>query len=242
MHFSHCLFFVALFAVSNASHTLKKRCAPKTLAATEPAMHAAAKPAVAAYAPQQEVKDTAVEVAPQEVAPQEEEKKVEVPAQVSKVPSGYQIVEDSLSVDSPTHFDDDNYQCYEWNQRAKTALKAGYKFAATNYQLCAPSGAPHKIQCGGSQYLCALTPNGEEYIIIDWCNPSGAESCTVHGRGHLDVLVGRESNNVDCVENCEPYKTFAAADSWKLVQCSFQINAEDFAIAAGTGDGSEYGR
>jgi hypothetical protein len=123
-------------------------------------------------------------------------------------------------------------------------MKAGFKFAATNYRLCSPEKeGDFKLTCGGPQYKCARTANGEEYVIIDWCDPNGAEQCTVSERGHLDILVAQESNNVDCVDGCENYKIFKESDSWELVQCSFEISASDFDANVGAAsDGSEYGK
>jgi hypothetical protein len=103
-----------------------------------------------------------------------------------------------------------------------------------------------KLECGGSQYKCARTtgPDPQEYIIIDWCDPNGAEQCTVSEPGHLDILVRKESDNVLCVEGCEGYNSFIKEKTaWELVECSFEINASDFEAATYyVGDGSEYGK
>jgi hypothetical protein len=127
----------------------------------------------------------------------------------------------------------------------------GYQFAATNYQLSSPFKTDEtKLLCGEPSYLCARTSTGEEYILIDWyvyhiliprCDPAGAERCTVSDPGHLDILVIKESNNVDCTEGCESFTRFTKSGPWDLVKCSFEINASDFPKVAPVGDGSEYG-
>jgi hypothetical protein len=74
---------------------------------------------------------------------------------------------------------------------------------------------------------------------------NGNEQCTVSQPGHLDILVAKESNNVDCIEGCENYSSFVketSYEAWDLVQCSFQINAADFAEKYVAGDLSECGR
>lgn len=88
------------------------------------------------------------------------------------VTPGGKVIE-KLNANEVTHFDDDQYQCWEWNNRAKSAIKQGVYFAATNHQLVNPNKAePYKLNCGGSDYMCARSPVGVEYVIIDWCDPS----------------------------------------------------------------------
>ena len=144
-----------------------------------------------------------------------------------------------------THFDDEQYQCYEWNNRAKSAMAQGYLFAAGNYKLLQPQKgkARFTLTCGGPQYMCARCPeSGREYIFIDWCDPNGAEECTTHGEAAIDILVGSEKDNVECSSDCSPYSNFVKLKTWDLVECSFQINAKDFEVGKYRGDGSEYGR
>jgi hypothetical protein len=240
------LALIAILSYVSEANVLKKRCAPKT-AEVEGAEKAATPKS---YTPPGG--ETAVEAEEEEV--EEEVEAVEAPAPevyaaprkapgISRAPTS-KVIESNLKGDT-THFDDNEYQCYEWSFRAKNAMLQGFKFAATNFQLCSPEKeGDYKLECGGPQYKCARTSAGEEYIIIDWCNPDGAESCTVAEPGHLDILVAQESNNVDCVDGCEGYNSFKATNTaWELVECSFQINAGDFEKATSyQGDGSEYGK
>lgn len=142
-----------------------------------------------------------------------------------------------------THFDDNEYQCWEWNGKAKDAMSKGYYFAATNFKLVSPQkSGDFKLKCGGPAYLCARSASGREYQIIDWCNPNGVESCTVAEEGHLDILVGAERNNNICIDSCDGYNAFQDKESWDLVVCSNPAIASNYKKVAYTGDQSEFGR
>ncbi len=97
-----------------------------------------------------------------------------------------------------------------------------------------------KLRCGGTSYLCARI-NGLEYQVIDWCDPQGAEQCTESEKGHIDILVGTEKNNDECIKNCNSYNRVGKyANNWELIVCSKPVFPTAFKKAQGTGDGSEY--
>jgi hypothetical protein len=239
MKFSIALITLSLLSVQSA--VLKKRCAPKE-------SYTPAEVENTAVESQQEVQEEAENYTP----PKEEAVEAATAEQYTPRNSGgaraptSDVIASNLMGDT-THFDDNEYQCYEWSFRAKNAMLQGFKFAATNYQLCSPEKTgDFKLTCGGSKYKCARTtgPDPQEYIIIDWCNPNGSEQCTVAEPGHLDILVAKEENNVLCVEGCDAYNSFIKEKTaWELVECSFEINASDFEKSTTyVGDGSEYGK
>jgi hypothetical protein len=262
MKFSIALITLSILSVHSAA--FKERCAPKesnNLTDVE---------VVEATSDNYTPQITAVSV--QEEAAKEPEtyttpKKEEVKAaakpeikEAAKEPQGYATPRPSGGTRAPTskviasnlkgattHFDDDEYQCEEWNFRAKSAMLQGFKFAATNFQLCSPEKTgDFKLECGGSQYKCARTtgPDPQEYIIIDWCDPNGAEQCTEAEPGHLDILVAGERDNDECIKGCDAYNSFIKVKTaWELVECSFEISASKFGASKSyLGDGSEYGK
>ncbi len=151
------------------------------------------------------------------------------------------IVARDLSGDSVTHFDDNNYACYEWNKRAKTAISKGHFFAASNFKLTSPHPeADFPLKCNDN-YNCARNKKtGVEYMIIDWCNPEGTEECTFFTRDHLDILVLEERDNVECKSGCDGFDTFSG--DWDLVKCKVQLDSRDFDEGESTGDSSEFGK
>jgi hypothetical protein len=127
-----------------------------------------------------------------------------------------------------THFDDDVYQCYEWNGKAKDAMKSGHLFAAANYKLASPDPSKYKsefkLDCGVGNYDCIKQADGREYMLIDWCDKS---NCDFHSAGHADILVEFEDLDTDeCVLGCDGYDTFK--NKWTIVPCSNQLNPDDF--------------
>ena len=127
-----------------------------------------------------------------------------------------------------THFDDNEYQCYEWNGKAKSALAQGHLFVATNYRLASPNPGQYnsemEIKCGGGDYLCIKTPDNKEYMVIDWCNSS---NCDFHEADHADVLVGYEDPSSDeCLIDCEGYNNFKKG--WTIGTCTMQLDPNSF--------------
>ncbi len=124
-----------------------------------------------------------------------------------------------------THFNDPVYACYEWNGKAKKAMKQNHYFAASNYKLASTvRGSQYELRCGGGDYLCAKSADGVEYTIIDYCDES---NCDFHTKNHIDILVRDESTDGNtCTKGCKSYNNFQLP--WKLVTCSNQLNPDDF--------------